>query len=192
MYNIRHFPSATRWADLILQVTDICCISFAYETVWHYHPFSLSDFLAPHLATVRPPPMHHTHPLHSRLTQVRCPLHPSPSWALSSVLCTSTAMVTISLFTLIDCLVSWVFLLRKVFFKFKIDMPLAYRIEVVFGHFHVNHLYYVWQQLLFSKSCCHLFQDNWRTLRIPYVQHQINKEQKMLTSQINIRPVKLF
>ena len=51
-------------------------------------------------------PTHHTRPQHSRHIQVQGPLRPSPSWAVSSMLCILTAMVTISFFTIIDCLVS--------------------------------------------------------------------------------------
>lgn len=51
------------------------------------------DFQALHLSTMWHPHMHHTNPLHNHLTQVLCPLHLSPSWAASSVLCRSTAMV---------------------------------------------------------------------------------------------------
>lgn len=97
--------------------------------------FPRSDFQALHLSTMWHPHMHHTNPLRNHLTQVLCPLHLSPSWAASSVLCRSTAMVIVLLLVFIDCLVSWLFLMREVFFIFKIAVTRAYCVEVVFGHF---------------------------------------------------------
>lgn len=59
------------------------------------HPFCLLDFQDPHLSIMRHPLTHQASPRHRRLTQVLGPLPLSPSWAVSSTPCRSTATVTV-------------------------------------------------------------------------------------------------
>lgn len=97
IHRISHFPYPLEKVLLLLllwNILTILLVTCFRNPGWHTNnPFYLLGFQDSHLSIMRHPLTHQASPRHRRLTQVLGPLPLSPSWAISSTPCRSTATV---------------------------------------------------------------------------------------------------